>query len=482
MLPLLLTFACDGGAAPQPQPAPSKPAAVPATPEAPAAAKAPAVEAPASAAAIEEEWLVWFDAGSGLQSRWYTTTAAGTKATAQRSALVVADGDRLWHVRRKDASSDIFACECIESEKDPACRKTGSVTTLGLDAVPMGGGASVALLPANTESIHGNVDALTLSIRGGVGARLMVETTDSGYYCGAHGSYGGSTRMLELPSGKALEWPGIKLPDIMLKEAALSEGMLKDYKECWDEPEVTMNAFVGGLMQIVDVGISLETGMVRLRWHAEADGPYVCTGDYAFHGYVETTLLPPAAELGLAPPLTAGLQAALTDVGDATAVGWSKLERTGTARDAALTWFRGLDETRWPPGDTKQVDVAQAPEQDTNASRVLLAKGRKLTKAKDYAGAEAALSRAIKLDPEAARPYAARCYARLLSGKLKPARKDCNKALTLHPGDRFAASVHYNLGQIALRGGDTAQARASYEASLNLRDNETVRHALKNLE
>jgi len=478
LLPLSLTLACDGGAAPQPSKESAEPAA--AAQDAGGAAEKPSPETPS--ATIQEEWLVWFDAGSGPQSRWYTTTAKGTSATAKRSALAVADGEKLWHVRRRDAKAEVFACECFESEQDPSCRKTGSVTTLGLEAAPMGGGPPVALETADTERIYGDVDALTLSMEGGVGARLMVATSDAGYYCGAHGSYGGATHLHDISAGKRSKWPDVKLPGVMMKEAALSEDMLKDYKECWDEPKVTMDAFVRDHMDIVAVKMSLEAGMVRLRWHAEAEGPYVCTGDYAFHGYVETTLLPPASELGLAPPLSAGLQAALTDVGDATTVGWSKLEPTGAAREQALAWFRGLDETPWASGRTEQMDAPTTPHEDTKASRVLLAKGRKLTKAKDYAGADAALSQAIKLDPEAARPYAARCYARLLAEKLKPARTDCDKALTLHPGDRFAASVHYNLGQIAVRGGDTAQARASYEASLKLRDNDTVRHALQGLE
>ncbi|MGH1341304.1 MAG: tetratricopeptide repeat protein [Nannocystales bacterium] len=482
LIPLSLTLACDGGAAPQPPKKDAEPAASAATRDSADAAMEPTTKAPVAPPAVEEEWLVWFDSGSGLQSRWYTTTQAGTKATASRSAVVVADGETLWHVRRKDAKAEVFGCECFESEQDPACRKTGSVNTLGLEAAPMGGGTPVSLETAEAERIYGEVDALTLSLEGGVGAWLMVATSDAGYYCGAHGSYGGATHLHDVSAGARLKWPEVKLPEVMMKEAALSEGMLKNYKECWDEPSVTMDGFIRDQMDVVAVKMSLEAGMVRLRWHAEAEGPYVCTGDYAFHGYVETTLLPPASKLGLAPPLSAGLQAALQDVGDASVVGWSKLERTGSARDEALAWFAGLDETPWAPGKTNQVDSAKAPQEDTKASRALLAKGRKLTKAKDYAGADKALSQAIKLDPEAARPYAARCYARLLAETYKSARADCDKALTLHPGDRFAASVHYNLGTLSVREGNTAQARASYEASLALRDNDTVRHALQSLE
>ncbi len=484
-LTLSLTLACDSAATPKPQRPLAEAAKSEPKPAPPGDAPDAAAQGELRAAAITEEWLVWFDAGSGPRSRWYTSTAAGTTVTAQRSALAIAEGNQLWQVRRHDASAEVFACECIESDTDPACRKTGSVTTLGLEASPLGGGPAVALETASTERIYGEVDALTLSMRGGVGARLLVATSDGGYYCGAHGSSGGATHLHEVSTGARLPWPEVKLPRIMMKEAALSTDMLKDYQECWDEPTVTLDAFVREHMAVVAVQVSLDAGMVRLQWHTEAEGPYVCTGDYAFHGTVETTLLPPAAPLGLAPPLSAGLQAALLDIGTANVLGWSKLERTGPARDEALAWFQGLEETPWPPSGSEQVDTASAPpesEDETQGSRDLLAQGRTLTKAKDYAGAEAVLSRAIKLDPEAARPYAARCYARLLGDKLGPARQDCDKALTLHPGDRFAASVHYNLGQIAVREGNLEQARASYEASLKLRDNDTVRHALESLE
>ncbi len=69
----------------------------------------------------------------------------------------------------------------------------------------------------------------------------------------------------------------------------------------------------------------------------------------------------------------------------------------------------------------------------------------------------------------------------MLAEKLKAARKDCDKALTLHPGDRFAASVHYNLGKVAEGEGKPQQARKAYETSLKLRENATVRKALEAL-
>lgn len=472
---LLLACACDrsaGEASPKNSPAAERP-----EPEAKAEVAENAPVAP-----IEAEWIVWFDAGQGVQSRWYTKTGEGVSLTASRKALAVGAGASLWVVRRADGAVDVFDCACVESERDPLCRKTGEVQTLGLEALPMGGGPAVALEPASSEAIYGEVDALALHLRGGVGPRLFVETADSGYYCGAHGSYGGAAHLRDVQAKVQPAWPELTLPNVMLREAAVSGGMLEDYKECWDRPELTLGAFVEDTMTVASVELSLDAGMLKLTWNTEADGPYVCTGDYAFHGRVSTGLMSSAKSLGLAPPLPDGLQEAFSDIGTATVVGWSPVTLEGTARDEALAWFRGLDETAWPPASVEQTTVAaDVSEADVLARRKLLDRGRTLTKDGDYAGAVTVLSEAIDADPTAARPLAARCYAHLLAGSLADARTDCEKALTLHPGDRFAASVHYNLGKVAEGEGKPQQARKAYETSLELRENATVRKALEAL-
>src|SRR5690606_13765923 len=126
----------------------------------------------------------------------------------------------------------------------------------------------------------------------------------------------------------------------------LSENMLKDYQECGNQPEVGMDDFIHDVMKIVSVELSLDAGMLKLHWNVEADGPYVCTGDYAFDGWVESAPLPSAAALGLAPPLPEGLDEALKDVGSAEAVGFVPID--ASIRAQALAWYGGLDETPWP--------------------------------------------------------------------------------------------------------------------------------------
>ena len=476
LLSSLFACACDSGEAKPAEPAsqatPSK-----AAPEAEAEAEPEPEPEP-----IEAEWIVWFRAEGGtLQSRWYTKTASGVTQTAARKAVVIGDGKALWHVRRADAKADVYACACIESEKDPGCTKTGEVTTLGLEAVPMDGGKPVSLQTASSEAIYGEVEGMSLSLRGGVGEQLFVEVSDAGYYCGAHGSYGGAILLRDPSVAVPPSWPELTLPDAMLKQAVVSGHMLKDYQECWDEPDVGIDAFIHDIMKVVSVELSLDAGMPKLRWHTEADGPYVCTGDYAFHGWVDSGLLPSAASLGLAPPLPEGLPEALKDVGSAEAFGFAPID--ASIREQALAWYAGLDETPWPSENSTQRSVRAAPTPEASQGhRKLLERGRKLTRDKDYAQAVKVLTEAIEANPTAARPYAARCYAHLLAGSLREARTDCDTVLTMQPDDRFAASVHYNLGQIAQAEGKTVEAKAAYEASLALRENGTVRKALEALE
>lgn len=466
--------ACDGGGA-------AKPAELAKTPEAKTSdAKAPE-PAPLADEAIEAEWIVWFstDAG-GIESRWYTKTASGVTKTATRKAMAVGDGSSFWQVRRADAKANVFDCVCLDSERDPMCKKTGEVVTLGLEAVPMAGGDPVSLETASTETIYGEVEGLTLTLRGGVGTRLYVEATDAGYYCGAHGSYGGMTNVRDPAAPDTAKWPTLTLPGPMLRQAAVSQDMLTDYKECWGADDVGMETFITEKMSVVSVFLSLDAGMLKLRWNTEADGPYVCTGDYAFDGHVDSGLLPTAKDLGLAPPLAPGLQDAFVDIGTTSAVGWSPVD--AERRDEVSKWFGALEETPWPQGESSQTTTASRLDPDEAiAGRKLLDQGRALTREKKYSEAIEVLTTAIDGDPTAPRPYAARCYAYLLSDQLEKARTDCEKATQLHPGDRFTASVQYNLGQIAEKEGKTDEAKAAYEASLKLRENAIVRKALEAL-
>ncbi len=308
-----------------------------------------------------EDWIVWFDRGQGVRSRWYSATADAATLVAEREALAVSDGSRLWHVQRADASKTVMDCACME-EASERCTQVGAIATPGLRAMPMDEGPPVVLEAADTQTTYGDVDALSLWLRGGVGPRLFVETADAGYFCGAHGSSSSHTAVRDASSpAQPGAWPSVALPQVLLRQAALSNGMFDDVRACGAEGEVSLDDFTREQMRIVSVSMSLDAGMVELRWHAEADGPHVCTGEEAFHGYVDSGLMPPAEPLGLGGPMPAGLARAMIDVGTASVVGWSKVERAGAQRDAALQWFGTLDETPWPPATVAQTAAPNAP-------------------------------------------------------------------------------------------------------------------------
>ncbi len=474
----VLLTACDGGESPSGKPAAEarpEPDAKPegktnpdAKPERDAKTEDSAMPKPGTHA-----WLVWFSTDSGITTRWYDVDAEGTASVvAQAEALLIAKDDRVWHVRRDDATSEIQDCMCLE-EGAPGCAKRGTVVRPRIEAQEMHGGSPIELAGVGEAEIYGEVDHLSLRLVGGVDDRLFVLRGDAGYYCGAHGSYGEWTSIVTPLEANGVNWPKFDLPPTLRKQAALSDDMFTQYKECEDDPELGLDAFAKDIMRVASVHVSLDKGMVKLAWQTDADVPYVCSADYAVHGVVESGLQPSAKDLGLAAPLGEGLKAALVDVGTAEAVGWSSVAKADRA--LTLSWMRGIESTPWQPTSFTEVGVDDAA--NAKLQRVKLDRGRKLTKEGKYADAVAMLTEAIDLDVDAPRPWGARCYAHLLAGDTASARPDCERALSLESNERFKAAVHYNLGQIGEKEGKTSEAKAAYAASLKLRPNKEVQAA-----
>ncbi len=435
---------------------------------------------------VGEQWLVWFDAGQGWRTRWVTAATSGptVTTTAERSAVVIAQGTRLWSIRRRDTTLPVRDCRCLDDESSPECAVRGSVVYPGLQAVPMGDGPPRTLVGPTGAELLGEVDELSLALRGGVGTRLFTATGNSGYYCGAHGLVESTFPIVDPTATEPIVWPEVTLPSILQREAAVG-GLLKRFQACEDDPSLTMDRFLSEFMTLSDVEMSLRRGMVRLRWHFTAPVPHACSADYGLHGETASGLLPQAESLGLSGPLSPGLQAALREVGTAEVVGWSQLSVQGEARAAALRWFEGLDESPWPPAVHEQVQVLPnaevEPEGPAAEARQRLAQGRKLTRDGEYSEAIAALSQALEADPELARAWAARGYARLLSGDLERSVSDSKAALKREGSERFRAAVLFNLGQAEQRRGHRAAARRVYRESVALRPNAEVEAALEGL-
>lgn len=490
--------ACGGTQADQ-SPEPSARAAV--KTQSNADAKAGAVPEPSadpSAAAVDEapteavdgppdaeHWLVWHGQGSQWQTTWFTVAKDGSSVTetAKRKAVVVSDGTELWALRRSDTERKVMSCGCLDAEAGSAmCTKLGSVTALGLQAHPMTGSEPNPLVKPFADDILGEVDELSLRLLGGVGSRVFAAVGESGYFCGAHGSYGSSYPLLDPSAATEPTWPKISLPTAMLKKAAnTEEAMLDTYRECEDDATITVESFVD-VMSLSNVEMSLAAGEVNLRWTYRADVPYACSADYGVWGSVNSGLLAEAEPLGLPASPSPGLKAALAKVGDAPVIGWSSLELGDESRAKALTWFRKTDDKPWPADtQTQKTARTKAATPSEALARTKLTEGRGLTKAGEYAKAVAALGEGIDADATDGRLWGERCYAHLRAKNHADATKDCEAALTREGSDAFKASVHYNLGLIARAQGNTAKAKQAFETSLELRPNKTVQAALDGL-
>lgn len=478
---------------PTPTPAPTTPKAADAKPPAPktepAAAKAPTdakAPAPAPAAPAGEDWLVWLAEGDQWVTRWIDAGPRESTLVAERKALVLSDGSTLWRLERKDADVDVKPCECLmEEDAPPDCSPRARLVTPGLRAVELVSGAELVVRPPATEERFGDGIDTSLSIAGGVGSRLFYSWGESGYMCGAHSTIEGASVVFDLATGKPVDDPfsalGRALP-VETREPAATEIQAR-LKDCDGDDAPTVRDLLDGQMGLADLHLALVRGVPTITWHFTADTYYACSPDYEAHGEGTSGLLPAAAPLGLDGPLPGGVTHALARAGEATTVGWAKLSLQGPARAAALEAFRRAPEGAWPPTSASETPIAAggASKEVSKQARAKLDEGRRQTRAGDYAAAIATFDAAIGLEAGLARAWSERGYAKLLAGDLAGARADLEAALPLDEGAAFRAAIHYNLGQVAERSGDTKAAKASYAASLALRDNETVRKALDRL-
>lgn len=445
-----------------------------------------------------DDWLVWFDDGGRWTTRWIDAADADTPRVAERRALVVSDGSRLWTVERHDGEVDVASCECIEEGEDsPGCATTERVATLGLQAVELPGGSAVAIRKPSDEPLIGGDVQSSIDVSGGAGSRLFYRWSESGYFCGAHGMVEGGDVVFDLGAGKDVEKVFAPI------QASLPKGVLdaagrelhEQLRECEGFDAPSLSEVIGDRMGLTGLHLSLRKGEPRITWAFEADVYYACSPDYAVHGQGISGLEPAAASLGLAGPLPAGLSSELKRIGESHTLGWSRLELSGPGRAEAIAAFSAAPETPWPKSFASSRPIASPAPAATPATpgtvvtpaataeaKAKLSEGRTQTRAGEHAKAIATFDAAIALDPGLARAWSERGYAKLLAGDLAGARADLEHALPLDDGAGYQASIHYNLGLVAERQHDAAAAKAAFERSLELRDNETVRKALARVE
>ena len=454
----------------------------PATPAASAAqgeaAKAPGQPGTEAATNGEpgREWVVWRAEEGGFRTRWIAEKGEGYETVAESQALVHFRGESLMHVKRDDVQSVVKTCSCELDDDEEPCRQTGTIMTPGLVAIDLDDDTATPLVTASNSEVFGEVYGRSLRIKGGVGDLLFVESSDSGYYCGAHQSIGGAVEAIELGGDKRDLWKTLQ-PPAEVRKAAASGDAWKHYKEC-EEPELGEEEFAMKVMEPSSLAIAVVGGKVELTWGLEAFVPYVCSPDYSVYGEGQTGLVEEAAALGLGGPLPRALEAALADFQDARAVGWAEVALAGERREHQLAKFKALGAVEWPPAEYNEQGT-QAPPPASPSKQLEL--GRKLTRAGKYGEAIAAYDAAITAEPAMHRAWAERGFAKLHQGDLDGAEADCSKAYELDDDPRFRASIAYNLGLIDKKRGDLEAAKVHWENSLGMRPNEVVQRALDEL-
>jgi len=429
-----------------------------------------------------EDWLVWWFKGNKWTTRWLHLEGDRSVVVGEKHALVIGDGPHLWQVERADKRARVNNCECANDPRSEYCEDRGHMPTLGLRARPLAGVEAVAIKEAGTETEYGDDFTYGLTIRGGVQARLLLEQSSNGYFCGAHGSYGSSLSIFDVALGKALDEPfkgwWTALPEPLRRAAAteIKEPLTNCDVLDADESGSPIARIMNEVMRLDHVTLLLDEGEPSIGWVFAADLPYVCSPDYQATGSGWTGLIPEAAPLGLAGPLPAPLLADLKSIGDADAFGYSRLTLGDPDRQTTIASFTAISETPWPKEEVSDSDDAPAPAHNK------LTEGRKLSRAGDLPAAIAAFDEAIKLDANLAAAWSERGYARLRAGDHAGARTDSEKALGLETKPSFKAAVWFNLGLLAEAQSKPDEARAAYLKSQALRDTKQVKAALAALD
>ena len=149
--------------------------AVPAEPEAPAAA--------AVAPERRDPFLFWGTDEAGLIYSIWVSEGAGGLERIEASGVVVASDGALWHwVEEEQPLSIALDCETLEETA------TGTTTGVNVFLDRVGGGARLDLLASNAMAAREAADwEESVELLGSVGPYLFVRRSVYSYHCGAHG-------------------------------------------------------------------------------------------------------------------------------------------------------------------------------------------------------------------------------------------------------------------------------------------------------
>lgn len=414
--------------------------------------------------ALAVDVLVWTEGSTGARTTWLEVADGKATSVATREGRVQSDGKDVWVLEQRKVPITLLACEDLEGGDDaPPPAEDGEKATFDwptLSARSLLTGTSTSILgSADADPFYGEVWSEQVDVTGGAGGLVMVNHIHTGYGCGAHGYDDSGMFVYDLAAAESVAPDSLIVQYERFKKAPVKELAQKARKEeCVDNEDTLEEViFLDGLS--LDAHSGAVGGSATFIHPTGAEWNFACTLDQ------DKAL----DEADLAPRLrpSASVKQALKTLSVTGTVGYSELSLGPELRAKALAAFMALPER-----------VAPAPTRARPDAAPHIERGRKLTAAKKYEEAVTAFDAAIRKDPEAARAWSGRGYARLMAGQLELAARDFDHALTLDASADYRAAVFYNLGQVAEKQGQLQQARRAYAKSLEERPSKAVQKAL----
>lgn len=410
-----------------------------------------------------DDLLVWTQSAGVRQTMWiHGDEVAATRA----EAVTVADG-KLWALGERWRILKEYPCK----EGDDDMGAGDHTKTPHQSAVPtlvakeLGGPGEVVLRNGFSEAEtewDGDTTGASAELEGAIGAKVFTSGGNGYYACGAaHPSSEGSASVVDIVTKAAVP---VEASDALKQKAVQAIKAAGKADECiGDDVEVEPVAPDTLVLAFADGKATASWLVLR---EAEASWNHVCDLEVK-------VAAPPDATLGFG-PFDARIEKALATQKGAGNFGFATVP--ADRREALLELFR-----KEAPTFTAKPEIAEAPPAaaDDASATALVNQGRKLTRAKDYAGAIAAFDAGLTKDPKSAPGHSGRGYAKMLAGDAAGAKADFEHALTLETKDAgFQAAVWFNLGQLAEKGKDLAAAKAAYEKAIGFKPSEGAKKAL----
>ena len=426
-----------------------------------AGAAAGPVDTAAPVAVTSDDLLVWTETAGARQTVWIH----GDEVAATRAEAVTVAAGKLWALGERWRILKEYPCkEGDDGFEGDRTKTPRQVVVPTLVAKELGGAGEVAVNNGFSEAEtdwDGDVTGASVQLEGAIGAKIFTSGGSGFYACGAAHPYSDNdASVVDLVTKAAV---AVEAPDALKQKAAAALKAEGKANDCFEEGAVVEPVAPDTLVLAFADGKATASWLV-LR-EAEATWMHVCDLEVK-------VAAPPDATLGFG-PFDARIEKVLATQKGAGTFGFATVP--ADRREALLELFR-----KEAPTFAAKPEVAEVPAAAIDGTAgALVNEGRKLTRAKDYAGAIAAFDAGLTKDPASAPGHSGRGYAKMLAGDAAGAKADFEKALTLETKDAgFQAAVWFNLGQLAEKGKDLAAAKAAYEKAIGFKPSEGATKAL----